>query len=197
MSGRVPAKPDPLASRLIDMIRASAWMMDALAAARDLKLADWCIGAGVIRNLVWDSLHGKTEPSALSDVDVVYFDPSDLSPQKDHALQARLSAQRPAIPWEVTNQAAVHLWFEACFGHAVAPLGSLQEAVASWPEYATAVGVTLADDDALTLIAPYGLEDLFGMVIRRNPARVSLETYHERIRQKRYTERWPRVCVIS
>ncbi|MEN3111890.1 nucleotidyltransferase family protein [Uliginosibacterium paludis] len=82
------------------------------------------------------------------------------------------------------------------FGHAVDPLGSLHEAVACWPEYATALGVTLAKDDSLSLIAPHGLEDLFGMMIRRNPARVSLDTCHERIRQKRYTERWPRVRIV-
>jgi hypothetical protein len=77
----------------------------------------------------------------------------------------------------VTNQAAVHLWFERYFGHAVPPLASLEEAVASWPEYATCVGLRLEANDAITVIAPHGLEDLFGLLVRRNPVRVSVETY--------------------
>ncbi|UTH75445.1 nucleotidyltransferase family protein [Chromobacterium sp. IIBBL 290-4] len=185
------------AERLIELVRASPWLMRALRAARGLELASWCIGAGAVRNLVWDALHGlASQPSALSDIDLAYYDADDLSPEREAALQARLQASHPDLPWEVTNQAAVHLWFAEYFGHAVEPLPSLEAALASWPEYATAVGVELDEQDNLQVIAPYGLEDLFGMVVRRNPARVSLETYRQRVAQKRYAERWPRVRVV-
>ena len=97
----------------------------------------------------------------------------------------------------MTNQAAVHLWFERVFGHPVEPLRSLEEAVASWPEFATAVGLRLEPDDRITVIAPHGLDDLFDRVVRRNPTRVSLETYRRRVREKRYVERWPDVRVID
>lgn len=186
-----------MADHLRAIVRASDWFMAALQAARALQLPPWCIGAGAVRNLVWDALHGHAQPSALSDLDLVYFDPSDPSAARDAALQARLLAARPDTPWEVTNQAGVHQWFESQFGHAVAPLGSLEEAVASWPEYATAVGLRLEADDSLTVIAPLGLDDLFGMIVRRNPARVSLATYRSRIAQKQYARRWPRVQIIS
>ncbi|MEJ6003188.1 nucleotidyltransferase family protein [Paucibacter soli] len=188
--------PDPQA-RLLALVRDSAWMMDALRAVRSLDLPNWCIGAGALRNLVWDALHGKSMPSALADIDVAYFDAGCLASERDAELQSRLCAMRPGLPWEVTNQAGVHLWFEACFGHAVAPLRSLEEAVASWPEYATAVGVRLDWDDSLTVIAPHGLHDLFACVVRRNPLRVSLETYRQRLAQKRYAERWPSVRVLD
>lgn len=170
--------------------------MDALVTVRDLNLDEWCIGAGAIRNLVWDALHGRSAPSKLSDVDVTYFDLNDVSPQREHDLQRRLIEVRPSVPWEVTNQAGVHRWFEAHFGHAVEPLKSLKDAVASWPEFATAVGISLGRDNALRVIAPHGLEDLFAMVVRRNPVRVSVETYRERVEQKRFAERWPRVKVV-
>lgn len=187
---------EPLAQRLEALVRGDAHFMAALRAARALALPSWCIGAGAVRNLVWDHLHGHAQATPLKDMDMVYFDPSDLSAQRDAALQARLAAALPGTPWEVTNQAGVHLWFEACFGHAVAPLASLQEAVASWPEYATAVGLWLDGEERLRLIAPLGLDDLFAMVVRRNPARVSPATYRERIAQKQYTRHWPRVTVM-
>ena len=149
-----------------------------------------------MRNLVWDALHEQAQPSFLSDVDVAYFDASDISAERDRMLQARLSAIRPDVPWEVTNQAGVHQWFEGHFGHAVEPLRSLDEAVASWPEFATSVGVSLDADGSIHIIAPHGLHDLFEMVVRRNPTRVSAETYRERVEQKRYTARWPKVRVV-
>lgn len=183
--------------QLIQLAQNCPWMMDALRAVRSLGLASWCIGAGAVRNLVWDALSGYREPSALADVDVAYFDASDLSAERDARLQAQLSTCLPALPWEVTNQAGVHRWFESCFGHAVAPLGSLDEAVASWPEYATSVGVWLDRDDRVQVIAPLGLDDLFSMTLRHNPARASLQNFKDRVAAKRYGERWPRVVVVD
>jgi hypothetical protein len=183
--------------RLIALARATPWFMRALTQVRMLGLREWCVGAGAVRNLVWDALHEHATPSALADIDVAHFDADDLSAARDAELQQRLHALAPELPWEVTNQASVHLWFESHFGHPVAPLHSLAEAVASWPEYATAVGMRLDDDDRLHVIAPHGLEDLFAMVVRRNPVRVSVETYRDRVAGKRYAQRWPQVRVIA
>jgi hypothetical protein len=66
----------------------------------------------------------------------------------------------------------------------------------SWPEHATAVGLWLDDADHVHVIAPHGLDDLFGMVVRRNPVRVSVETYRSRVASNNYRLRWPRVTVI-
>lgn len=181
--------------RLKALVRAAPWFMAALRAGRALGLASWCIGAGALRNLVWDALHGHAQASELADVDFAYFCADDLAPARDAALQRRLQQACPDLPWEVVNQAGVHLWFEQHFGHAVAPLRSLADAVASWPEPATAVGVWLDEADALHVIAPLGLDDLLGLRVRRNPARVSVQTYRQRCASKRYAERWPRVVV--
>jgi uncharacterized protein len=69
--------------------------------------------------------------------------------------------------------------------------------VASWPETATAVAVRLLPDDHLHVIAPCGLDDLFGLVLRRNPTRVSLDEFRRRYREKAIQETWPRVRVID
>lgn len=185
-----------LARRLAAIAEGSAWFMEALEAVRRLGLVDWCIGAGAVRNLVWDHLHGFVQASSLADVDVAYFDAADLSVGRDRWLQSCLAAQCPHVPWEVTNQAGVHTWFEAHFGHPVQPLRSLESAIATWPEFATCVGVTLDTRGQLRVIAPHGLDDLFGMVVRRNPQRVSVETYRQRVHSKRYGQRWPLVRVI-
>jgi hypothetical protein len=183
--------------RLIEIARRSSWCMSALSAVREMRLESWCIGAGAIRNLVWDSLHGYETPSHLPDIDVAYFDASDLSSTRDAEIQRQLAERCPGTPWEVTNQASVHLWFENEFGHSVPPLNSLAEAIASWPEYATAVGLTLLNDGTIDICAPYGLDDLFSMVVRRNPTRVSIDTYRKRVAQKRYLDRWPQVTVVN
>ena len=168
--------------------------MHALRAARSLGLPSWCIGAGAVRNLVWDHLHGYATPSDLDDIDLAYFDAQEL-PEEETRHQEIIAHACPGLPWEVTNQAHVHLWFEKYFGYPVTPLHSLAEAVATWPEFATSVGICLDENDALHIIAPWGLDDLFEMRVRRNPVRVSEETFLNRTRSKRYAERWPKVSV--
>lgn len=183
-----------LHQQLLHLARQSVWLMDALRAARSLQLASWCIGAGAVRNLVWDHLHERAA-QVLGDVDLVYFEPTAAA-RHDTLLRERLTACRPELPWDVTNQAHVHHWYADYFGQPMAALNSLEEAVGSWPEYATAVGLSLRADDSLQVIAPHGLEDLFTLRVRHNPTRVGIATYQQRLIQKRYQERWPLVQVI-
>jgi Nucleotidyltransferase len=64
----------------------------------------------------------------------------------------------PELPWEAKNQAAVHLWYPRRFGFAVEPFGCTADAVATFPETATCVGLHLDARDRLTVVAPYGLD---------------------------------------
>jgi uncharacterized protein len=182
--------------RLRDLIRADPWSMEVLAAVRVVDPPNWVVGAGVIRNLVWDRLHGFAERTPATDVDVAFFDSSDLSRDRDRLLEDELAVALPGVPWEVTNQAGVHLWYQQKFGHPIDPITSIDDAVARWPETATAVAVRLEPDDAVTIVAPCGLDDLFGMVLRRNDRQVSAEYFRSRLVSKRIAERWPQVTVV-
>ena len=182
------------AQSLAALVTGSDALMNALKAARTLKLDAWCIGAGAVRSLVWDTLHGTEYRLADGDVDVVYFD-ADAHPEQDAVLEARLRSLMPALSWEVTNQAHVHQWSAELLGQAIAPFACLEDGIATWPEFATCVGVYLNADDAIGIIAPHGLDDLFGLRVRHNPSSASLATYRARVRSKRFAERWPRLSI--
>jgi uncharacterized protein len=170
-------------------------LMTALRAARLVDAPDWLINAGAIRDAVWDAYHHR--PAATPrDVDLGFFDGDDLSPQREAEVEAALRACAPGLPWEAKNQAAVHLWYPRRFGTWVAPFASTAEAVATFPETAACVGVRLHADDAIEVVAPYGLGDLLGCVCRHNPARVSREFYERRLAEKGWQERWPLMRVM-
>jgi N-acetylglutamate synthase-like GNAT family acetyltransferase len=192
MSGR----PGDIQSRLIELVHSSSMLMRALRAARAVEPPDWLIGAGVIRDLVWDHLHGFDRTRRPKDVDLVFFDPGSLGSDRERSVLREVTAEAPDICWDVTNQAGVHLWYPQVFGVEVQPLASSPEGVATWPETATAVAIRLLADDSIQVIAPCGLEDLFGLVCRRNPRRVTVEEYQRRVQGKRVAERWPRVLVL-
>ena len=80
------------------ILRSNAWLMSVLHAARAVDLPDWFVGAGAIRNTVWDYLHAYTVPAPLADVDVAFFDPQDLTPPAMRQPKHSYTRTAPASP---------------------------------------------------------------------------------------------------
>jgi hypothetical protein len=191
----IPKQRPAAAAALERLVRGEPWMLDVLAAARACGAPDCWVGGGVLRDLVWDQLHGGFDPARVKDVDVAFFDPADLTPEADQAVEAALRRLAPQVPWDAKNQGSVHLWYRQRFGYAVEPLQSAADGVATWPETATAVAVRLDDNDQLEITAAGGLEDLLQGACRRNPRRVSVEWYRHRVHAKQVATRWPNVQI--
>jgi uncharacterized protein len=185
------------AGRLAAVLRRAPLLMEALRVAREVDAPDWLINAGAIRDAVWDAVHDRPPTGAPRDVDLGFFDAGDLTPDRDAAVEAALRERAPHVPWEAKNQAAVHRWYPRVFGREVPPFRSTAEAVATFPDTASCVGVRLLDADDLLVVAPYGLADLLGCVCRHNPARVSAALYERRVTEKRWVERWPRMRYVA
>ena len=184
--------------RLAEAVRSSAWMMRVLRTVREVSLPDAWVGAGAVRDLVWGERFGPGfAPERLNDVDVAFFDPHDLSRANDTRATGRLLQRAPDVPWEATNQAAVHTWYADVFGgDPIPPLRSIADAVSTWPETATTIAVRLTPTGAIEVCAPLGLHDLLDGVWRRNPRRVSPEESRRRLERQRPASRWPGVTVV-
>ena len=178
---------------LIAIIEGDAWRMAVLRQVAALGLPDCWVAAGFLRTPVWDKLHGITEPSPISDIDVVYFDPADISSELEKALEAQLEAAQPCGLWSVRNQARMHL------RNGDAPYRSTEDALRHWLEVPTAVGARLTPKGRVELLAPFGLEDLFGLVIRPTPHALAgrMAAYRERLRKKNWLAQWPQVRVVE
>jgi uncharacterized protein len=194
--GHTYASEGGTARRLGDVLRRAPLVMDALRVARELDAPDWLVNAGAIRDAVWDAVHGRQVTARPRDIDVAFFDPSDLTPEHDRAIEDSLRARAPHLPWQAKNQAAVHLWYPRTFGMEVPPFRCSAEAVATFPETATCVGVRLLADDDMLVVAPHGLDDLFDCVCRHNPTRVSASFYERRVAEKAWSSRWPMMRYV-
>lgn len=170
------------------------WLLDALRNVRSLDLPDWYIGAGAIRNTVWDALHGFNR-TQLNDVDVVYFDSLDLEGFREKDLEFKLKILNSSINWEVVNQARGHL-FQQCSGKVRPPVNSSCQSIAYWCETPTCIGVRLEKDDSLTICAPHGLSDLMELRVRPIPEPYrDLISYKIRIKGKKWEEKWPKLQI--
>lgn len=168
------------------------WMMDVLMAAKTLDLPDWWIGAGFLRNKVWDALEGNITQKSR-DVDLVYFDRDHTAPETDWAYDEKMNTEYPFAEWEVRNQARMH------YKNGFEPFHSTADGISHWVETATCVAVRLKGD-SLEFLFCHGSQDLLEMVARPVSYFQSAErihTFHERVDQKKWRERWPKLKVVD
>ncbi len=188
---------------IINLIKKDKWMMDVLKTAESLDLPDWWIGAGFIRDKVWDFLSGHKERTPLNDVDIIYFDKNDFhsseadsySTKIEEEYQEKLNKIMPEIDWSVTNQARMHLF------HHTAPYNNSKESLSEWSETATCIGVRIEKDN-LIILAPHGIRDLVSLIVRPNPAYKKLYShdpgiFERRVKEKRWKEKWPKLKILT
>jgi hypothetical protein len=170
-----------------ELLRRDSFRMDCLKAARQLQLQDYYLAAGFLRNAIWDHLHGLSEMTPLNDIDLVFFDPADLSTETEQQLCFQLYQRLPCANWEVRNQARMHV----LQGHA--PYQNTAEAIAQWVEIPTCVGVRLELDDSLSFCAPYGLEQNWSLDLKLNLQNPRPELFAQRLQQKNWLTLWPKL----
>ncbi|MDR5887340.1 nucleotidyltransferase family protein [Vreelandella janggokensis] len=162
--------------------------MEALKIAAGQRLPGWCLAAGFVRNLVWDKLHGFETKTALNDIDLIYFNPEDISDSRDHRIEQNLR-EVSTFPWSVKNQARMHETNMDCL------YTSTADAMSYWVEVETAVGAALDDGEDVILVAPFGIKPLFDYTITLNPKRPKPTDFSARIFGKRWLQAWPRLVV--
>lgn len=165
-------------------------MMRILALAAALDLPDSWIGAGFLRNAVWDALHDRPWSASDGDVDLIYFDSEDTDPATEKAHEADLRDRAPDIVWSLKNQARMHL------RNADAPYRNTSDAMSYWLETCTAVAVRLRDGK-IEFSAPYGFDDLLALRVRATAAGLRKPAaFNARVLHKGWLSRWPKLRLI-
>lgn len=174
---------------VVNLIKDDEWMMAVLREADALHLPDWMVGAGFLRNKVWDYLHGiKREVADTNDIDLIYYDAGNQNEESDRALSKQISGKR-GLKWEIVNQAYTHRWHNREI-----PYKNSTEALAEWVETPTCVAVTLQNGEP-TIIAPHGIDDLVNLVVRPTPT-ADPDSFNRRYRDKRWLEKWPKLKIV-
>lgn len=186
-----------LESDLDRILRASPGVMHVLTQMRDQGLDQWRLFSGAVYQTVWNHQTGRAPGHGLRDYDIGYWDLDTSWDAEDVIIQRIASAFEEPFKStvEVRNQARVPIWFESHFGEPYAPLDSADQALERFVAPAFAVGVRLEPDDTLSVAAPFGLEDLFDMVLRPNPNRPRAGDWDKVV--SKLTSRWPELKVIE
>ena len=191
-----PGVPDAaLVRRLSQILAASPLVSDALARLQRFRPESLWLGAGAICDTVWNAAHGFDPAHGIVDLDIVYFDPG-LTPDDDARVAAEVTGlvEHLGVWADVKNQANVHLWYPTRFGSAIPPYASLEDAVATWPTTAGAIAVR-PTDEGLAVAAPFGLNDLFGLVLRANRVQAPRWWYERKC--ARWHAEWPALRILD
>lgn len=146
------------------------------------------IGAGLIRNCVWDVLHQTESLLTNQDIDVIFYNEHDLSKDSEKVYEERLTSLAPQYKWSVKNQARMKLVHQKLYNNC-------WEAVAHWPETATSVAARIGDNGLIETLTPFGTNDLFDLILRPTPY-IDREIFINRVLTKKWLVRWPKLRMI-
>jgi hypothetical protein len=171
-------------------LRQNKWLGEILERFEEVALPDSWLVAGCIAQTIWNLGYGQPVEFGLKDVDLIYFDEQDLTFEAEAGHERRLRDlfQHLPIKLDVKNEARVHLWYEKRFGYAIKPYSSSAEAIATFPTTATAVGVRRIRSK-LECCSPFGLDDLFSLVVRPNKRQITRAIYQAKV--DRWRALWP------
>ena len=182
-----------LEARLVTILEGDPLVWPALQTAAALDLPDGWIVSGAIYNTVWNVLTGRPPGHGIKDIDLFYFDDSDLSYEaEDRVIRRAAGLFLPHPPVEIRNQARVHLWYEAHFGRAIAPLTSCRDSIARFASRTHAVGARLSGA-GIEIHAPYGLDPVFEMRMVPNPIADNRATHEAKAARAKLF--WPELIV--
>jgi hypothetical protein len=181
--------------QLSSILKLNNELYDILERANSIGLYDYYIGAGCIAQTIWNYQTGLDLSNGISDIDFVYYDNSDLSSEAENKVVKRLSDAIPLCKYklDVNNQARVHLWYKKHFGYDIKPYNSVESAINTWPTTATSVGVRLENTE-IKVYAPFGLNDLFGMIVRANKTQITEEIYIQKVHK--WSAIWPSLTIV-
>lgn len=180
------------ASALETLLLTDPRRMNILHIVQSLCPESW-IGAGFVRDAVWDHLHHSAPQPPAGDVDVIWLNSHAMEIEADIEMENRLRERAPDVEWSVKNQARMHL------RNGDTPYSSLFAALWHWPETATAVAVRLAGKARIEIIAPFGLDDLFGLRLQPTPHFKGRKypQFRRRVEEKRWLARYPHLALIA
>lgn len=126
------------------LVHADPWVMRVLHHIRASGLPDAVVGGGVVRDLVW----GQRTGTGLTQL------PCAMSTWRTTTRSTSAERETTGRPLPSTgptraglgskNQATVHTWYHMKFGDSpVLPVATIADAVGTWPETATSVGLCL------------------------------------------------------
>lgn len=181
--------------RFVELVLCNKVNQAVLERGPDLGVPDWWLVAGAVFQTVWNMLDGRDPAAGISDYDVFYFDPTDLSWEAEDAVVRRAATLFADLDGviEVRNEARVHLWYEDHFGVPATAFRSSKDAIDHFASTTCCYALTRDPGWGIEVYAPHGYTDLFAQRVRPNPLLAPREVYERKA--ARWLREWPQLII--
>lgn len=159
------------------------------------KFKDYYLSAGCINQTVFNYYHDYPLSNGIKDYDIVYYD-LDTSYEAEDIIIKEIQNKLKYLSLEcdIKNQKRVPIWYNEKYEANRKEYTSTEDAISKWTTTVTAIGVRL-ENNQLIVCAPYGLNDLFSLIIRPVQVEVPKDIYEEKC--KKWKSKWPKLEVLE
>lgn len=153
------------------------------------------LAAGSINQVVFNYYHNFPLDYGIKDYDIVYYD-EDTSYEKEDKIIKDLQKRLESLQLEVDikNQKRVPIWYKEKYKVERSPYTCVENAISRWGTTITCIGVRL-ENNKMKVVCPYGLNDLFSLIIRPVKIDFSKEDYEKKV--KSWKEKWPKLDIMK
>jgi len=175
--------------KVMELLDHNHMVREAIDVSMSVDLPNWCIVGGLIRDLAWGKILGREVPPR--DIDLIYFDPMNTTPEKDWEIEEHLS-DLSGLPFRLNNQARMHQF------NSEARYISVVDAMTKFPTTVSAIGISGSENRTPLVFSIFGYGALFEPIFQITPH------FSNSRRQNDFSEyfhrnglfaRWPEVPV--
>lgn len=196
--GKMDGVDKPLNEQILilkNIIFQNKRLSEILSILQGSNLQNYYVSSGCINQTIFNYYHGYDLNKGIEDIDIIYYD-KDISIEKEEKTRQYLNSLfiNMDISFDIINEARTHLWFKKDYGYNIEPYQSVEEAISTFGATVSCIGVRLEKGEFI-VYAPYGLNDLFKMVIRPTKNIFGKEKYEQKA--MKWKKKWSKLTIIS
>lgn len=187
-------RSERLARQVVQLCLMNPINVAVLERFNGLGIADWWLTGGCLFQSVWNLRSGRAVGQGIKDYDVIYFSEDQSWEAEDQVARdvERLFADLDAKV-EVRNQARGELWIQENYGIEWSPVANVSEAIMRNAVRAASIGLKRTGDDYLDLFVPFGLDDVWNLIVTPNRSLKLAKQFAEKV--ARWKQEWPQLTV--
>ena len=156
---------------------------------------NYYLAAGCINQTIFNYYHNYDLDYGIGDYDIVYYD-EDTSYEKEDIIIKDLKERLKYLDlkFDIKNEKRVHIWYNEKYKTNRKEYESVEDAISKWGTTITCLGVRM-ENNKLIVCAPYGLNDLFNLILRPVKIDFTKEDYEKKV--TKWTSKWELLKVIK
>lgn len=155
--------------KFISILKENKDLITILDYICELNLPNFYIAAGSIFQTIWNYYDQKPLNFGIKDIDIIYYDPNNLSKESEKKLENKIIEHFKALnlnyEFDIHNEARMHLWKKENENKDINQYKNSEDAIDQWIATVHSIGIT-KENNNIKVYAPYGLSDIFSKTIR-------------------------------